>query len=119
LTVVCTRPFFGSRVALLLKVVGVVALFAAWGQLPLLLTQAQDRSTVAVLVTQTSVLPNPLTSTLTLNGVVPHEKSATFVAPCAEALPGRAKPPIARATAAIINRAAFEIDIGPSLVARI
>ena len=72
----CTRPFFGSRVTLLLKVVGKVALFAAWGQLPLLFTQAQDRLTVAVLVTQTSTVPNPFTSTLTLNGVVPHEKSA-------------------------------------------
>src|SRR5215467_14757219 len=59
-------------------VVGVVALFAAWGQLPLWLTQAHDRSTVAELVTQTSVLPNPLTSTLTLNGVAPHEKSLTL-----------------------------------------
>jgi hypothetical protein len=35
---------------------------------------------VAELVTQTSVLPNPLTSTLTLNGVVPHEKSLTLKA---------------------------------------
>jgi len=91
LTVVCTRPFFGSRVALLLKVVAKVALFAAWGQLPLLFTQAQDRLTVAVLVTQTSTVPNPLTSTLTLNGVGPHEKSATFTA-CPKALPGSAKP---------------------------
>jgi hypothetical protein len=83
-----------------LKVVAKVALFADWGQLPLLLTQAQDRLTVAVLVTQTSVPPSPLTSTLTLNGVVPHEKSATFAAPCAKALPGSAKPPIASATVA-------------------
>src|SRR5262245_19445770 len=91
LTVVFTRPFFGWRVELLLKVVGKVALFAAWGQLPLWLTQAQDRLTVAVLVTQTSMVPNPFTSTLTLNGVGPHEKSATFTA-CPKALPGSAKP---------------------------
>lgn len=99
LTVVFTRPFFGWRVTLLLKVVGAVALFAAWGQLPLLFTQAQDRLTVAVLVTQTSMVPNPFTSTLTLNGVVPHEKSATFT-DCPKALPGSAKPPIASATVA-------------------
>src|SRR5262249_18343446 len=117
-TVVCTRPFFGSTVALLVKVVGVVALFAAWGQLPLLLTQAQERLTVAVLVTQTYVLPNPLTSTFTLNGVVPHEKYGTFPATCGNALPGRAKPPITRATAAVINRAALEIDIRSSFIAR-
>ena len=80
LTVVCTRPFFGSIVASFLTVSAAVALFAAWGQLPLLLTQAQDKSTLAKLVTQTSVVPNPLTSTLTLNGVVPHEKSLTLSA---------------------------------------
>jgi hypothetical protein len=92
-------------------VVGVVALFAAWGQLPLLLTQAQDRSTVAELVTQTSVLPNPLTSTLTLNGVLPHEKSATLKP--AEALPGRANR--AAANAAPPNHAALEkLDIESS-----
>jgi protein-disulfide isomerase len=87
-------------------VVGVVALFAAWGQLPLLLTQAQDRSTVAELVTQTSVLPNPLTSTLTLNGVLPHEKSATLKP--AEALPGRANRAAAKAMQALRERQAAE-----------
>jgi hypothetical protein len=49
--------------------------------------------------------------------VLPHEKSATLKP--AEALLGRAKPPIARATAAVIDRAALEIDIRSSLVARI
>jgi hypothetical protein len=91
---------------------GVVALFAAWGQLPLLLTQAQDRSTVAELVTQTSVLPNPLTSTLTLNGVLPHEKSLTLKP--AEALPGSAN----SANATPPNHAALvKLDIESSVVA--
>jgi hypothetical protein len=87
-TVVFTRPFFGWRVALLLMVVGVMALFAAWGQLPLLLTQAQARSTVATLVTQIFVVPNPATSTLTLS-VLAHEKPFTFMA-CAWASPKKA-----------------------------
>jgi hypothetical protein len=112
-----TRPFCGWRVDWLLTVVGVVCFFASVGQLPPPPTQAQDRSTGAVPETQTSVLPNPLTSTLTVPGVLPHWNVKTFMA-CAEALPGRAKPPIARATAAV-HRAALEIDIKSSLVARI
>jgi hypothetical protein len=49
--------------------------------------------------------------------VLPHEKSLTTKP--AQAFPGSAKPPIARAAAAVINRAALEIDIISSLVARI
>src|ERR1700746_98463 len=95
-------------------VVGVVGLFGAWGEMPLLFTQAQDRSTVAELVTQTSVLPSPLTSTLTLNGVVPHEKSLTLKP--AEALPGRANRAAANATPP--NHAALvKLDIHSSVVA--
>jgi hypothetical protein len=89
-TVVTTRPFFGSKLWLLLAVVGMVCFLASVGQLPPPPTQAQARSTVALPVTQKFVPPNPLTSTLTLNGLL-HEKSKTFTA-CAQALPGRATP---------------------------
>jgi hypothetical protein len=98
-TVVNTRPFFGWRVWPLLMVVGMVCFAVSLGQLPPPPTQAQLRSTVAELVTQMFVLPNPLTSTLTLNGVDPHEKSKTLMA-CAQALPVRATPELAKTTPA-------------------
>jgi hypothetical protein len=50
------------------------ALFESLVQLPPPPAQAQDRSTVALPVTQRFVVPNPEKSTLTPNGVVVQEK---------------------------------------------
>jgi hypothetical protein len=86
-----TLPFVGSTLALVLLVVGVVCFFASVGQLPPPPTQAQERSTVALPVTQMLVLPTPPTSTWTPSVVVLHEKSLTWK-DCAQALPGKATP---------------------------
>jgi hypothetical protein len=86
-TVAIARPFFDSTSVDEVELVASVFFFASLVQLPPPPAQAQFRSLSTVARTQMSVFPRPLTSTLTPNGVVLHEKSLTLKA-CARASVG-------------------------------